>query len=183
MENKELSNIWSAQAQELPVINSKLIIQKATMQRRNQKIGIAVMALTVAILVAYMLWQFTQELNNFMVGLFLMITSLVVRIAIELNASLNKINNLVKLSTSDFTSYLKRFYKWRKTTHYVITPSCFTMYVIGLTMLFPYFKEAFSSGFYTYLIVSAVGSLLVIAFIIYKQVRKELAFLTDLQKQ
>lgn len=181
MENNHLENIWMQKSEKAPAFSSKQIIEKATAHRRNQNIGIVVLIITVAIVTAYGIWQFPQKFNTFTAGLLLMVVPLIVRIGIELNSKLTKATKLVQLDTRSYKSYLTKHFAWRKVVHLVITPICFTLYIVGLCMLFPYFKNEFSQGFYIYLIVSAVISLAVVAIVIIKQVRKELSFLTTLQ--
>jgi len=183
MENKTINQIWEQQPSTLPQFPSREIIKKAATQRRNQKTGIAVMCITVGILILYAIWQFPDEINMFIAGLFLMIASLVVRIAIEIASNWRKVSGMVHLDGKQYLDYLKRFYHWRKRIHFIITPLCFGGYIFGLLQLFPYFKREFSEGFYIYLIVSGSLSIAVIAVIIINQVRKELVFLKSITNQ
>ncbi|WP_194851550.1 hypothetical protein [Nonlabens antarcticus] len=176
MENKFLDAIWQEQSAAIPPFGSQEIIKKAIAQRLNQKIGMAVMCITVGILILYAIWQFPDEINMFIVGIFIMIASLTIRIAIEYYSKLRKISGLLKMDGKQYLAYLKSYYRWRKRIHFVITPVCFSGYLYGLWELFPYFKAEFSDGFYTYLIISASVSLTVIAVIIINQIRKELVF-------
>ncbi len=180
MENKTLHQIWDQQAATTTALEPQEIIKKAAVQQNKQKIGIAVMGITTAILIAYAIWQFPQEINMFIVGLCIMIASLFVRIVIEIKSNWRKAKEIVQLDGKHYLSYLKAFYTKRKRIHFVVTPLCFGAYIFGLWQLFPYFKAEFSSGFYTYLIVSATLSLLVVGMIIINQVKKELRFLKTL---
>ena len=89
-------------------------------------------------------------------------------------------SKLVEMDSKGYHNYLKRFYSLRKVVNYVITPICFGIYVYGLSLLFPYFKREFSEGFYIYLVVSGIVSLLVIAFIIIRGIVKENQFYNEL---
>ena len=181
MENRILNTLWQQQASTPPLAPQDLI-KKAIAQKRNQNIGIAVMSLTVGIIIAYAIWQFPEEINSFIVGLFLMISSMLVRIAVEIASRWRRVAGAIHLDGRQYLASLKNFYNWRKRIHYILTPICFGTYLIGLWLLFPYFKEAFSLGFYIYLIVSAVISLTVVAFIIVRQIKKEVLFLAELAK-
>ncbi len=176
-----LDTIWDNQTAAVPAFLPKDIIKMARTQRRKQKIGMAVMSITTGILITYLIWQFPKEVNAFMIGLFIMIASMVIRIAIEYYSRLRKVAGIMQMDGKEYLGYLKTYYQWRKWVHYAITPLCFGAYLIGLIQLFPYFKAAFSSGFYTYLIVSAVVSLSMIAIIIIRQIKAELKFLKCLQ--
>ena len=180
MEIKSINEIWEQQTTAPPQFKSQQIIKQAVAQRRKQKTGIAVMCITVGILTIYAVWQLTDEINMFIVGLYIMIASLLVRIAIEIASNLKKVSGMVDLDGKQYLEHLKRFYNWRKRIHFVITPICFAGYLFGLWQLFPYFKREFSNGFYIYLVASAIISLAVIAAIIFNQVRKELVFLKSL---
>lgn len=180
MENNVLNDIWQRQNELVPAFQPQDIIKKAVKQRKKQQIGIAVMCLTAGILICYAVWQFPKEINWFITGLFIMIASLLVRIAIEYYSKLRKVSGLLKMDGKQYLKYLKKYYHWRKRIHFAITPICFGSYIFGLWQLFPYFKTGFSSGFYTYLIVSGVLSLLAIAILIIHQIKKELSFLKEL---
>jgi SNF family Na+-dependent transporter len=179
MENNKLSTIWNKQTTSTSTTSKQLIL-KAKNQRRKQIIGIIVMITTVMIVASYGVWQ-TDHFNTFALGICLMVAALSIRIIIEWLSNLNKLNGLTHMSGRAYLAHLHSFYKRRKITHYVITPLCFGTYVIGLLLLFPYFKIAFSSGFYLYLVVSGIVSLAVIILIIIRQASKELTFLRELR--
>lgn len=180
MENSILNDIWQRRIGRVPALDSQDIIKKAVQQRKRQQIGMAVMCLTAGILICYAVWQFPKEINWFITGLFIMISSLIVRIAIEYYSKLRKVSGLLNMNGKQYLKYLKSYYHWRKRIHFAITPICFGSYVFGLWQLFPYFKTEFSSGFYTYLIISGALSLTAIAILIIHQIKKELRFLRGL---
>lgn len=180
MKNKSLDQIWAEQSTNIPNVAWSEISKKANAQRRKQNIGIGVMSLTLAVIIGYSIWQFPKEFNMFIVGLLIMILALVLRIGLEFYFKLQKGSQMIRLNAKEYLSYLKSYYGSRKLIHYVVTPICFGGYVCGLLLLFPYFKEAFSEGFYLYLVISGIVSLLVIAVIIVNQVIKELQFIKQL---
>lgn len=180
MENNNLEQIWSQQPAAIKM-TSKQIIHKATVQHRKQQVGIAVMGITVVVLSIYGLWIFPKSFNNFSLGMLLMIGSLLVRIIIEVAFTMSKVSKSLQLDHRAYTNFLTGYYTQRRGIHMVITPLCFLTYLYGLLLLFPYFKQAFSHGFYVYCIVSATVSLLVIAVLIAVQAQKELAFLKTLK--
>ncbi len=180
MENNTLNQLWNNNENNSNLLQAEAIIKKAKSQRKRQYIGIIVLSITVIILVVYATLFFPKNFNNFSLGLLLMIVPLVFRIGLEWLSIYKKQSKITEMNSKLFHSYLKRFYKLRKVVNYIITPLCFGIYVYGLTLLFPYFKNEFSEGFYTYLIISAIVSLVVIAAIIVNATIKEEKFYQNL---
>ena len=183
MKNDKLSQIWNSQTYDSFIENPDHIIKKAKKQRNRQFISIAVMSITVLILVIYATYYVSNNWNNFTLGIVLMISSLAFRIILEFISLYRKESQLVSLDNRTFKKYLKRYYKMRLKVNYIITPICFTIYIFGFIMLLPYFKQMFSKGFYTYILISGFVSLLVIAAIIINTIRKEHIFLNLLNRK
>jgi heme exporter protein D/uncharacterized protein YeeX (DUF496 family) len=183
MKNDHLSQIWNSQDYESFIESPDHIIEKAKKQRNRQFISIAVMSVTVLILLIYAAYYVGNNWNSFTLGMVLMISSLSFRIILEFVSLYRKENQLISLDNRSFKKYLKKHYKVRLKINYIITPLCFGIYVFGFTMLLPYFKQLFSKGFYTYIIVSGIVSLLAIAVIIIKTILKEHRFLNQLNRK
>ena len=183
MKNDKLSEIWNSQQYDSFIENPDQIIKKAKKQRNSQFISIAVMSTTVIILLIYTAYYVGYNWNNFTLGIVLMISSLAFRIVLEFVSLYRKENRLISLDHRSYKKYLKRYYKIRLKVNYIITPICFAIYVFGFTMLLPYFKQMFSKGFYTYILISGIVSFLVIAAIIVNSVRKEHNFLNLLNRK
>ncbi|AZQ43197.1 hypothetical protein [Nonlabens ponticola] len=181
MKNENLKSVWNDQANSISIDDSHAFLRKAKEVERKQKIGVIVMVTTVTILIIYAIAYFPTQWNWFATGLCLMIGSLAIRVIIELISKQKKLSKAVSLNAKSYVKYLQGYYRGRKTIHYVITPLCFGIYVFGLIQLFPYFKQAFSAGFYNYLVISGIVSLAVIAIIIIVQIRKEMLFLKGIQ--
>lgn len=179
MENDKLTQLWNQNKDNSAITAPEIIIKKAKKQRYGQFIAIAVMSLTVLILLAYSIYTINQW-NNFALGLVLMISSLTFRIILEFVSLYQKENQLISLDSISFKKYLKKHYKLRLAVNYIITPICFAIYVFGFTKLLPYFKQVFSEGFYTYILISGIVSLFVLVVIIVKNILKENAFLKKL---
>ncbi len=182
MKNDTLQQLWDAQEGNLPIESPETIIQKAKSQRRGQWLTIIILSLTVITLVVFAL-SFVNQWNSFFGGLLLMISSLVFRIVLEYISMYRKEGQLIALDNKSFRMYLKTYYKNRLKVNYYITPICFALYVIGFLLLLPYFKRELSSGFYTYIIISGIISLIVLIVIIAHSVKKEQGFLRQLQDQ
>ena len=176
MENDILNQLWNNDDHNPDLVQPETIIQNAKSQRKRQYIGIVVLTTTVLILIVYAVLFFPKSFNNFSLGLLLMIVPLVLRIALEVFSIYKKQSKIVEMSSKNYHNYLKRFYNFRKIVNYIITPLFFGIYIYGLTLLFPYFKREFSEGFYTYLVISGVISLILIGFIIIRGIVKENRF-------
>ncbi|MCW3789139.1 hypothetical protein [Plebeiibacterium sediminum] len=180
MKNDQLSQIWNSQQYNSNIEGPDQIIKKAKKQRNSQFISIAVMSVTVIILLIYAGYFIGNNWNSFTLGMILMISSLAFRIILEFISLYRKESQLISLDNRSYRKYLKKYYKIRLKVNYIITPICFAIYIIGFTLLLPYFKQMFSNGFYTYIIISGIVSFIVIAVIIIKSILKEHHFLTQL---
>ncbi|MEM6396618.1 MAG: hypothetical protein AAF741_09740 [Bacteroidota bacterium] len=180
MDNEDLKLTWNSQKTGLPFNTPAQIIAKAKGQRRSQIGGIVIMLITVLLLIVFTILYAGTQWNNFSLGLTLMISSLVFRIALEF-IYLFKINKqMVSLDSKTFRSYVKSHYRARLRINYIITPLCLSIYVFGFMLLIPYFKAVFSSSFYTYILVSGAISLVVVSGLIARTIRKETQFLKRL---
>ena len=182
MENDNLNKLWEMQANDSPNFNPKEIITKAKKQRNRQYTSITVMSLTVILLIIYAFYYAFNQMNTFNLGLILMVTSLTLRIILEFYSLYRKENQLISMTQKSYHAYLKKYYKARQMVNYVITPICIAVYIFGFYLLLPYFKKYFSNGFYTYIIVSGVISLVFVIVIIVKSTIKEQRYLKQLHK-
>ncbi|MEL6392403.1 MAG: hypothetical protein AAFR97_06590 [Bacteroidota bacterium] len=180
MENDELAQVWKSQKQLPSLEPPDQIIARAKKHRRGQLISIAVMSLTVLILLSYTLYFALGSWNDFTLGLVLMIASLIFRIVLEFAYLFQVSDKMVSLDNTSYREYLKRHYKFRIRINYLVTPICFTVYVIGFIKLLPFFKQEFSSGFYTYIVVSGFASFAILIGIIGYSILKEIKFLKKL---
>jgi len=181
MENDKLTQLWNQNKTNSAIKAPEAIIKKANKQRYGQFIAITVMSLTVLILLIYSIYNINNRWNNFTFGLVLMISSLTFRVVLEFVSLYKKENKLISLDNISFKKYLKRHYKLRLTVNYLITPICYIIYIIGFTKLLPYFKKEFSEGFYIYILISGIVSLLVLAIIIVRDILIESNFLKQLK--
>ncbi|PHR88644.1 MAG: hypothetical protein COA80_17915 [Leeuwenhoekiella sp.] len=179
MKNEELTQLWNLQQPQFDAESLNTLIGKAQKQRSTQLVGIVVMSLTIVILTLYALIFTDFRWNAFSTGLSLMIGSLVFRVVLELMTRYRKEQQLINLSPRDFQSYLYRHYRQRRLIHFAITPLCFGVYSYGFYLLLPYFKAAFSTGFYHYLLLSGWGSILAICILVIYKMRTELRFLKE----
>ncbi len=181
MENDNLDKLWQAQNANLNISDPNQIISKAKKQRNEQYISITVMTVTVLVLVTYTFYFAFNKWNHFNLGLVLMISSLVFRIILEFYSMYRKESQLVSMNHKSYHTYLKKYYKIRLFINYVVTPVCISVYCIGFYLLLPYFKGYFSSGFYTYILISGITSILIVIAIIMYSILKEHNFLKHLK--
>ncbi|NMM50780.1 hypothetical protein [Marinigracilibium pacificum] len=183
MENDKLSQLWKSQNKDFTLDNPDMIIKKAKKQRNGQFITITILATTIIILIIFTVKYANTDWNNFTLGLTLMISSLVFRLILEFATIYRRENRLVSLDNQLYQEYLKKHYRIRLGINYLITPICFGIYIYGFTMLLPYFKNEFSEGFYTYILISGYASFVVIALIILNSIFKEHRFLKQLKSK
>ena len=183
MKNDKLSQIWNSQTFDSLIEHPDYIIKKAKSQRNGRFISIAVMSTTLLVLLIYAAFYVGNNWNSFTLGIVLMISSLAFRIILGFISLYRKESQLISLDNQAFKKYLKRYYKIRLKINYIITPICFITYILGFIMLLPYFKQMFSKGFYTYILISGFISLLAIAVIIINTIRKEHIFLNLLDRK
>lgn len=108
-----------------------------------------------------------------MLGLFMMMGSLLVRIVLEVRSTKNLDKLNVENETLKFKKGMVKHFSRRRWIHFLITPMAFAVYVIGFVMLLPAFKENLSSGFYTYILVSSIVVLTFLAVFISFHIYRE----------
>ncbi|MDC7998945.1 hypothetical protein [Gilvibacter sediminis] len=180
MEKDKLSQLWEAQHEQTLQLNPDSLKKLASRQRKGQYLTLLIIGMTFLIVGVYALIYALGSWNNFSLGLLLMLGSLGARIGFELFSLYKKEAQLIAMDPLRFQEYLKRHYRLRLRVNYWITPLCFGIYLIGFVLLLPYFKQAFSSGFYNYLLISGFGSILLVGIIIARSVIKEQRFLKSL---
>lgn len=146
----------------------------------NQLYTTVILSITVVVLVAFFFYISAYKVSVVMLGLFLMIASLTVRVVLELYSSKSLKSLNVTLSTLAFKQKLTKHYKNRIRIHYVATPIILALYIVGFVILLPSFKENLSEGFYTYIIISGIVFFMVIVFLIIKTIKKEIQDLKNL---
>ena len=109
-----------------------------------------------------------------------MITTLTLRVVLEFFSLYRKEKQLVSMTQKSYHAYLKKYYKARQIINYIMIPICIVVYVFGFCLLLPYFKDYFSKGFYTNILISGFLSLVFIVAIIIKSTIKEQRFLNQL---
>lgn len=183
----DLENAWqqqpgSGEQRPQPETLIRLAEQKAKQVKTKQLITIAILSITVIVIIWYFATYAGTTFNRFSIGLLLMIVSLLIRILIEY-ISYRKLHKFdVRADFKTYTQQLTAYYINRRVIHLIITPLLFAAYVIGFILLLPVFEEIFSRGFYLYILVSGIVSLVVLAFVIIRSNKRELKLLAHLKQ-
>jgi len=180
---EELKEQWSKRTIETPIEGATTIVQRAQKIRKKQWIATVILGITCIVLIAFFLYVSAYKEQRFMIGLLSMILILVIRMGLEMwSMRFLKITNL-SVAMLRFEERMLAFYKKRVGILLFITPLSMVIYVYGFSILLPYFKAEFSSGFYQYIVVSGIVSLLGLSWLIAKQVQKELRSLRVLRDE
>lgn len=178
---EDLKSQWENQPQEsTPNNGSELIVQKINTIKGKQRIMNLVLLSTIGILTSFFFYIEAYKYGLVSFALVLMISSLLVRIVIEY-ISLKRLKQIkITTNVTVFNKNMIAYYKNRVRTHYVSTPIIILLYSVGFIILLPSFKKSLSSGFYNYIICSALIILIVMLFYIRKQIKKELSVLKEI---
>ncbi|WBL24897.1 hypothetical protein [Zunongwangia sp. HGR-M22] len=179
---ENIKNQWLLTETPAPKNNSEEIIKKSNYINRKQKITKLVLGITIIILIGFFFYISAYKYSQTFLGLGLMLACLSIRMGIEYASGIKKENFASYQSMKAFDNQLLRYYKSRKKIHYIWTPILFGIYVIGFLLLLPGFKESLSSGFYTYIIVSAVLTFVALLLLIAFQIKKELKIIKNLEQ-
>ncbi len=178
---ENLKSQWENQPElKTPDNGSKMIIEKVSFLKRKQRITNIVLGITAIVLLGFFFYITAYNNTEVTMALLLMFGVLLVRIIIE-QLSIKKLDGLdVTTNNTTFKQKMVNYYKSRINTHYIMTPILVILYIIGFIILMPYFKQGLSTGFYTYIQVSGILTLLVLVFFIGKQIAKEIKILKGL---
>ncbi|MCH7401837.1 hypothetical protein ACFOUP_00475 [Belliella kenyensis] len=183
MEKDKLKDIWLMQTNEDLILQPNDIIKKANKIRNRQYTSISIMSFTIIILIIYTFYHAFLEWNSFNSGLVLMISSLSLRILLEIYTVYYKEQKLISMTQKSYQAYLKKFYKNKLIINYVATPICVLTYIYGFYLLLPYFQAIFSYGFYIYIVFSGSLSITFIIGIIIYSIYREQKLLLQLEKK
>jgi len=182
----DIQSLWTNQIDASPLQDSAAFIKVANQKiktiKRNHVWTIVILSATIAILLYYYLWLFTPAISNQIIGLQLMIVLLIARVILEIISIIqfHKID-----FTTDFNKYTQQliyFYKFRKVTHFILTPIIYIGYIAGFTSMLPLFKENFSIAFYIYIVVSGFGFLILFSYFMLIQIKKDMKNLKVLKQ-
>lgn len=179
----DIKQQWATRQIPQPPTNQFMeIVEKSNQIRKKQWIGQMVLAVTSILLIAFFFYISAHKNPMVFMGLGVMIGSLLLRIGIEFFAMIKKNYFPADKDMKAFNGALLRFYKRRRFIHFVVTPLLFISYIFGFMMLLPSFKLTFSTGFYTYILISSCFVFIGLAILIGVQIHKELELLRSLRR-
>lgn len=182
----QIQELWDSQSKKKPLIHSSDIIQKTEVHLqkiKNKYIGTAIiLAITLAVLIAYFLWIGFYKWSLFTAGMSLMIGMLSWRIALEL-ISMKRFSK-IKPCTSfiEYSERITAYYIWRKLVHLLYTPIIYLSYIAGFVLLLPVFKLNMSTGMFWYCVISGSVFLIGFGFLLISMIQKEIKMLDYLKE-
>ncbi len=180
---EELVSNWKNQPEIQPTDKGfQEVLNRLQKIKNKQRITNVILGVTAVILVIFFFFISGFSNQQVILGISVMIGSLLVRISLEV-LSIRKLRKMNALSSStDFRKDLIKYYKERKWVHFLWTPLLILAYVIGFLILLPLFKANLSSGFYTYILVSGIASLIFLSVFIAKHILGEIGNLKRLNE-
>jgi len=179
---EDLKSKWKDQKEFLvPKDGAKQILETLSGIRKGQRITNIILSLTVIVLIAFFFYISAFRFHTTMVGLLIMIGVLISRIMLEF-FSIKRLKSMNPMSNASlYRQQITRYYDSRRRVHYIMTPIIVIAYCVGFYILLPGFEASLSTGFYNYIIISAIVLLVVLGFFIGKQIRQELTILRNLK--
>ncbi|NVK50992.1 MAG: hypothetical protein HWE09_14570 [Cyclobacteriaceae bacterium] len=151
--------------------------------KRDQFWTIGILTLTLSILAQYFFkyGQFGTPL--LILSLTLMISSLVIRVILELSSriSLNRLE--IYLSTSEFIKSIQSYLFRRKRIHRIFTPMIYLIYGLGIVLFLIALKPYISLAFFIYCVITGVGFWIGFIWVIRKSYLKEWELLKELEQR
>jgi hypothetical protein len=188
MENfDELQSLWGQQTSSRINTSASQVIEKAEANMKKLKMGqyitIGILSSATIILLGYFLWVGVSQINAFTIGLGIMVAVITLRILLEW-ISVNKLRRIKPDSSMiQFSDQMAQFYVWRRKINMIIVPIIYIAYTLGFSLMLPAFRENLSYGMYLYVLISGFGSLVVLAFFISRQIKKETQLLKVLKSK
>ena len=185
MDFTQIQVLWQQQASPEAAPTAEAMLAKANQSHRTMRaehVGtLLVLSATVLLLLGYFWLYNTTTDPAALRGSGLMLFVLLLRIGVEYGSY--RLFARIKPCT-DLRTCLQRtraFSQIRRGVQWVITPLSLGSYVWGFVLLLPYVRAAVSEAFYGYILVSGLVLLLGISVIIYRQIRRELRLLAQLE--
>lgn len=187
MENfEEFNQLWESQPILTQTANPEKTLEKAENYLRYIKRGkiwtILILGSLMVGLFLYLGWAISHDFTGMISGLGLMVSAISIRLVLEFISTyrFNSIN--LESSLTTFHDSVVSFYIWQNMVNKIFIPILYLLYLVGFTMLLPYFKQSLSSGMYWYVLFSGYGFLLGFAFVIWRKIKMENRILETLKK-
>ncbi len=182
-EYEKMKQIWKQQPIAQPSEKDfKQLKNRISQVARSQKIANMVLLLTVGVLLYFFYYINAIAYEHVAWALGAMIGVLLFRVVAEL-FSIHRLKKIsATMDVSSFNTQLQDYYRKRLGVHLVLTPIALLIYCYSFWTLLPSFKISLSKGFYTYIVISSIGVLVVLGVLIFTQIRKELRILNELKE-
>lgn len=180
-EFEKLQQTWASQPNEIIAqISAETLIKKMSAVQRKYKITRLVLTVTAVVLLLFYFYIHGYKNIKVSIAFAIMGTALFTRIGLEFlcNQKLNKINP--GQNVDQYKNAVIDYYNKRNYVHYLATPATLALYVIGFTMLLPFFEKYLSYGFYMYIVISFIVLCTVGVVFFIVQIRREQNILKEL---
>ncbi|MEO9952308.1 hypothetical protein [Nonlabens sp.] len=180
---EEIQNSWSQNKQPIDETLISTISNRVNRLKNKNRITIAVLITTVAVLVAYLIWVGYAAPVSFYLGLFLMVGSIGYRVIAELISTQKLSQIALDNSYHNHKSAIEKYYNSRLILHKVLTPIILVVYWVGFVILIPTFKENLSDFWFNYTWISSIPIAIAMILFIRYHIKKEYAILNKLKKE
>lgn len=180
---EEIQNSWSQNKEPIDEVLLSTISNSVHDLKQKNRITIAVLIATVAVLVIYLIWVGYTAPMSFYVGLFLMVISISYRVIAELISTQELSQIALDNSYHNHKNAIEKYYRSRLMLHKVFTPIILVVYWIGFIMLIPTFKENLSNFWFNYTWISSIPIAIAMIFFIRYYINKEQVILHKLKEE
>lgn len=181
---KDIQSIWDGQknddTNEIPESLRKKIKKANSVVNDSHVKNIIILSITAILITVGYFLIIKQGTLITITGLAAMLSSLIIRIGIEV-VSLNRKKKLDVLATSKhLAKNLSDYYKWRKKIHKFPTLLSASAYILGVGLLFIEFKVHLTPFWFNLFLIEFIVIMIVLFFFIRKKIRQEVNSLTEL---
>ncbi len=179
---EDFKKLYRTQPLDAPDMSWESMVKKSRFLKKKLRITQLVLGLTIFILTFFFFYISAQDMLEVALPLAIMIGVLALRIVLEV-VSMVWLQKLGYSETVDlFRKRAGRYHSFRTAVNLVATPVFYGTYIWQFIVLLPYFKVGLSPGFYLYVLISGLISLVVLGCYIGNDIRKELRLLKSLKR-
>ena len=181
-----IQSIYNSQRTSTSELSADRVLNSAKNSLRKLKrdqywtIGILILTLSILALYFFKYGQFGTPLLIF--SLTLMISSLVIRVILELTSRIGLNRLEIYLSTTEFIKSIQSYLIQRKRIHWIFTPMIYLIYGLGIVLFLIALKPYISLAFFIYCVITGVGFWIGFIWVIRKSYRKEWELLKAMEK-
>lgn len=181
-----IQSIYNSQRTSTSELSADRVLNSAKNSLRKLKrdqywtIGILILTLSILALYFFKYGQFGTPL--LILSLTLMISSLVIRVILELTSRIGLNRLQIYLSTTEFINSIQSYLFRRKRIHRIFTPIIYLIYGLGMVLFLIALKPYISLAFFIYCVITGVGFWIGFIWVIRKSYRKEWELLKAMEK-